>query len=529
MPEQKDDKLGDPLVSIVILSLERGEDLRRNIESLKETVKVPYEVIIVDNGSEGKETLDCLNEIDGRPTKGNGRIFVHRNRTNLGCSGGRKLGTELALRTKSKYILTVDNDVTYTSGWLEKLISEIEKSEKSGAVGPLILRRHKDGKLRVQWNGGRLNIVGNYFIRFVAEDRGKVYGQSQLSGQMECDWLDGTLTLVKKEIAKRISYSTSYLTIYDDYDYSFQIAELGYKMVNVPDSIVIHHHISLQDVEKQKREEKYLRQRLDPHRIFESIMAFTERTGFNIVEIEFHCWRHDKIFLTQKGYPDLLGEGISFNDVSIEEAKRAYGAITKEREKRGIAAKGRIDMGKVFDNIPSGKKIKLQQKIKKYIRTHDIKELLGEELIRKFDSGDNRVLEQPSQSELLLEQIAQMAEVIDDLGSEIENHHLAIIVKEQDINDLNKALIGKDEYTNNLNKALAAKDQHIDNLNKAITLKDQHIAYLESLIRDRDAEHYQNLTNLTKEIIKIKKYSVFYNLLSRFRKGLLKFLGKVEK
>jgi glycosyltransferase involved in cell wall biosynthesis len=113
MPEQRDDKLGDPLVSIVILSLERGEDLRRNIESLKETVKVPYEVIIVDNGSEGKETLDYLDEIDGQPTKGNGKIFVHRNKTNLGPSGGRKLGIELALQSKSKYILTVDNDVTY--------------------------------------------------------------------------------------------------------------------------------------------------------------------------------------------------------------------------------------------------------------------------------------------------------------------------------------------------------------------------------------------------------------------------------
>ena len=523
------EKTGQPLVSVIILSLERGEDLRRNIESLKETVNVPYEVIIVDNGSKGKETLDYLEEIDGQPTKGNGKIFVHRNKTNLGSGGGRKLGTELALKTKSKYLLTVDNDVTYTPGWLDKLISEIEKSEEIGAVSPLILRSHKDGKLRVQWNGGRLNIIGNYFIRFVAEDRGKVYGQSQLSGQMECDWLDGSLTLIKKEIAKKIGYSAFYLSGIEDYDYSLQIAELGYKMLNVPDSVVIHHHMSLQDAEKQKREANYLRERRNPARIFESLMAFTERTGFNIVEIEFHTWRYDKIFLTQKGYPDLLGECISFNDVSIERAKRAYEAITKEREKRGIAAKGRIDMEKVFDNMPSGKKIELQQKIKKYIRTHDIKELLGEELIRKFDSGDNRVLEQPSQSELFLEQIAQMAEVIDDLGSEIENHHLAIIVKEQDINDLNKALIGEDEYTNNLNKALAAKDQHMDNLNKTISAKDQHIANLERLIRDRDAEHYQNLTNLTKEIIKIKKYSVFYNLLLRFRKELLKFLGKVQK
>jgi len=478
----------DPLVSIVILNLERGEDLRRNIESLKETVNVPYDVIIVDNGSKGKETLDYLDEIDGQPTKGNDRIFVHRNERNLGCSGGRKLGTELALKSKSKYILTVDNDVTYTPGWLEKLISEVEKSKKIGAVSPLILRPHKDGKLCVYWNGGRLIIIGNYFMRFVCVDEGKVYGKDQLSGQMECDWSVGTSMLIKKEIAKKIGYNASYLSGAEDCDYSFQIAELGYKMLNVPDSIVIHHPISFENAEKQKREKRYLRERRDPHRMFESVMTFAERTGVNVeVETVFHTWRNDKIFLTEKGYPDLLGEGTSFSDVSIEEAKRAYEAITKEREKREIAMKKSIDMEKVFGNIPSGMKIKLQQKVKKYIKTYDIKKLLSEELIEKCDSGDNRMLESPFQDEALLALISHMAELVDDLELEIERQHLAIIAK------------------------------------------DQHIANLERLIRDRDAGHYQNLINLTEQIIQIKKYSVFYSLLSRFRKEILKFFGKIRK
>ena len=518
----------DSLVSIVIVNLERGEDLRRNIESLRETINIPYEVIIVDNGSEGKETLDYLDEIDSQPTKGNGKIFVHHNKANLGPGGGRKIGTELAFKTKSKYIVMVDNDTTYTPGWLERLVSEVEKSEKIGAVGPLMLRPYKDGKLRVQWNGGRLNIIGNYFIQFLEVDEGKVYGEDRLGGQMEYDWLPGIL-LIKKEVAKKIAYSASYLTIYEDYDYSLQLAELGYKMFNVPDSIVIHHHISLQDGEKQKRDEKYLRQRFDPHRIFESIMAFTERTGFNIVEIDFHMWRDNKIFLTEKGYPDLLGEGICFNDVSIEEAKRAYEAITKERMKRGIALKRSIDMEKVFENIPSGMKISLQERMEKYLKTHDIKELFGEELIGKFHSGGNGVLEGTTQVEPLLEELAHMAGLIDDLNLERRDHYLVIGSKNQHINNLNKALSAKDEHINNLNEGISARDEHINNLNKAIALKDQHIAYLENLIRDKDAQHYQNLMNLTKEIVKIKKYSVFYNLLSRFRRKLLRFLGKVQK
>jgi len=470
--------LADSLVSVVIVNLERGEDLRRNIESLKETVNVGYEVIIVDNGSNGKETVDYLDEIDGQRTKGNGKILVHHGKENLGNSQGRRLGIELALKTKAKYILTVDNDMTYTPGWLEKLISEIEKSEEIGAVSPLISNPHKDGKLRVQWNGGKLDIVRNYFMRFVHLDGGKVYGEEQLGGQVECDWLLSTVILIKKDIAKKIGFSTSYPNGFEDYDYSFQIAELGYKMLNVPDAVVIHHIIALQDAEKQKREANYLRARRDYHRMFESVMAFIERTGFNPgMEANFHTWRYNKDFLTRKGYPDLLGEGRSFNDVSIEEARGAYEAITKERIKRGIAAKGGIDMEKVFGNIPAGRKIKLQQKIKKYSAG-------------KSHSEENRMINEPFQAELLLAQIAHMAEIIDDLRLKVKDQHLAII----------------------------AKDRHIDAREQHIDAREQHIANLEEFIR-----------NLTKEIVKIKKYSVFYNLLSRFRRELLIWFGKSKK
>jgi len=96
-----------------------------------------------------------------------------------------------------------------------------------------------------------------------------------------------------------------------------------------------------------------------------------------------------------------------------------------------------------------------------------------------------------------------------------ENLNKVIVAKDQHINNLNKAIVAKDE---NLNKAIVAKDQHINNLNKAIVAKDQHIANLDGFIRD-----------LTGEIVKIKKYSVFYNLLSRFRKELLMWFGKSRK
>jgi hypothetical protein len=159
--------------------------------------------------------------------------------------------------------------------------------------------------------------------------------------------------------------------------------------------------------------------------------------------------------------------------------------------RREIEEAKKVGRGIRFLNVKDGEK-----SMKKIEKVN-----FSEDSIGKSGSGDSRMLERPSQVELLLEQIAHMAEQIDEFRSKIRNQDLAII----------------------------AKDQHINNLNRAIVAKDQRIANLERLIRNRDAEHYQNLMNLTKEIIQIKKYSVFYNLLSELRRELLKFLGKVQK
>jgi len=200
------------------------------------------------------------------------------------------------------------------------------------------------------------------------------------------------------------------------------------------------------------------------------------------------------------------------------------------------------------------REIKEPKKVFSGVRLLDVKE--GERSMKKIEkgnfnegsigkpgSGNNRMLEGPSHVELLLGQIGHMAEVIDRLRLEIKEQQIAIVAKDQHIDNLNKAIAAKDQHINNLNKAIVAKDQHINNLNiaivakdqnlnKAIVAKDQHINNLNKAIVAKD-QHIANLDgfirDLTGEIVKIKKYSVFYNLLSRFRKELLMWFGKSRK
>jgi uncharacterized coiled-coil protein SlyX len=221
------------------------------------------------------------------------------------------------------------------------------------------------------------------------------------------------------------------------------------------------------------------------------------------------------------------------------------------------------------------REIKQPKKVFSGVRLLNVKE--GERSMKKIEkgnfnegsigkpgSGNNRMLEGPSHVELLLGQIGHMAEVIDRLRLQIKEQQIAIVAKDQHIDNLNKnlnkaiaakdqhinnlniAIVAKDQHINNLNIAIVAKDQQINNLNEAIVAKDQQINNLNEAINAKDQQinnlneaivakdqHIANLDrfirDLTGEIVKIKKYSVFYNLLSRFRKELLIWFGKSRK
>lgn len=57
-------KATDYLIGIVLVSYNLGRMTQNCIESIKKNVTLPYEVLLVDNGSE-EETVHILDEIKG--------------------------------------------------------------------------------------------------------------------------------------------------------------------------------------------------------------------------------------------------------------------------------------------------------------------------------------------------------------------------------------------------------------------------------------------------------------------------------
>ena len=153
------------LTSVVILNLDRYTDIRANIESLYQRTDLPFEVVIFDNGSKDQDAINYLKHINGKTKEdGNGKIKVIFNKENIGCSAGRKEALKHVSKD-AKYIATIDNDIIYTSGWLEELIQSVEKDDKIAAAGvKLVLPDEK-----IQLTGGDILIEPNtYFANFTS-------------------------------------------------------------------------------------------------------------------------------------------------------------------------------------------------------------------------------------------------------------------------------------------------------------------------------------------------------------------------
>jgi len=118
-----------PLVSIVMLTFNALEYTRRCVDSLSRHTSYLHEVIFVDNGS-SDGTKDYLRDV----VAANANYQLIDNETNLGFSAGNNQGVKAA---GGQYVLLLNNDVLVADGWLESLVSALERDERIGMVGPV--------------------------------------------------------------------------------------------------------------------------------------------------------------------------------------------------------------------------------------------------------------------------------------------------------------------------------------------------------------------------------------------------------
>ncbi|MCL4439665.1 MAG: glycosyltransferase, partial [Firmicutes bacterium] len=260
--------IGSKKISIVMLTLNRWQRTRATLEQLVKSTRLPFELIILDNNS-SDETVKFLQWF----AKQNRNVTLLQEKENLGCAGGRKKAVRKA---QGDFIITIDNDIRVTPGWLENLLVRLKESRADAACCKVVM---PDGK--IQYNGGNYRLSGQ-FIVFSFIDNSLNYNDLKTYIDRQCRWLPGGAAIYRRQVFDRVDFCEELFGGLEDNDLSLQMNHAGLKMVNSPRSLVIHHHASTEG--REMRDQVYTLNRYDWDRLKNSMITFYRRHGIVVYD-----------------------------------------------------------------------------------------------------------------------------------------------------------------------------------------------------------------------------------------------------
>jgi len=123
-------------VDIIMPVFNQSECTRLAVETIGQA-GYPFRLIVVDNGSTGKDKAALTKFAKA----GNIDVLI-RNKSNAGFSAAVNQGVEAS---RSKYFVITNNDVVYTHWWLWKLVRALDGDESIAVSSPLRLQKEPPG------------------------------------------------------------------------------------------------------------------------------------------------------------------------------------------------------------------------------------------------------------------------------------------------------------------------------------------------------------------------------------------------
>jgi len=247
-------------VAITILNYKNYTDTINCIHSILASNNKDYIIIVVDNAS-NNDSLEIINEefksvtpvYKGEDDIANTKfidksILLVQNKENAGYAAGNNTGLKLGARLGCKYLLVLNNDTLFTDDCLSLLVSELQKSENTLCVGPLLF---KGDKVSVDYNCAKKRprhwdiFVLSYFGKcFRTETWRKYYYyiyKNKIKDPIIVDVISGSCMLFDTFKFEKINYFDEGTFLYYEEAIVTEKARLNnYDLKLVPEATLIH-------------------------------------------------------------------------------------------------------------------------------------------------------------------------------------------------------------------------------------------------------------------------------------------------
>lgn len=223
----------NPKVSVIILNWNGLEDTIECLESLRNIDYPNYEVIVVDNASDGDDAQELKNKFGSY-------LKVIQNDKNYGCGEGFNTGIRYALaHSNPSYIMIMNNDIVVAPDFMSELVKIAETEEQIGIVGPKIYYYDYKGRNDVIWSaGGRIRRWSLKIHRQIGENDNDLPKYQKTTDR---DWISGAVMLFKSQITEKVGLLNPwYFLGHEDIEFCLKARRYNYRIVYVPNSRVWH-------------------------------------------------------------------------------------------------------------------------------------------------------------------------------------------------------------------------------------------------------------------------------------------------
>ena len=250
--------IGEPLVSIIIPTRDRQKPLQCCIDSIeKKNTYENYELLIVNNRSEHKSTLNYLNLLNQQTSLSRVRIINYDLPFNFSA-----LNNFAVEHARGEYLLFLNNDTEVVAPeWLTAMLEHGQRVEV-GAVGAKLLYPDKPDK-KVQHAGIILGIngVAGHAFKYLSENDNRYF--SNLNVIRNYSAVTAACMLMRREVFEEVGgFDAENLSVaYHDVDLCLRLRERGYLIVYTPYAVLFHHESTSRGYQRSPQEFKYMRAR----------------------------------------------------------------------------------------------------------------------------------------------------------------------------------------------------------------------------------------------------------------------------
>ena len=226
------DVAGTPKVSILIPNKDNIKLLKGCIESLvKLTTYANYEIVVIENNSQSKDTFTFYDEIKAQPYI---RV-LHYPHSEFNYQKIINFGVK---NSDADFIVQLNNDIELlTPNWLELMIGYAQRSDV-GAVGVKLLLPDMSNQFA---GGAFVNGVECCFHLFREMPRDADGYMKRANIIQNLSWVTGACMMSRREIYKQVDFmDESFIIEYGDIGFCMKIKKLGKLIIYNPLVELIH-------------------------------------------------------------------------------------------------------------------------------------------------------------------------------------------------------------------------------------------------------------------------------------------------